>query len=127
MSLNGSIYTDETYDTFRYTNKIPVKSGDILSYYSYSGEVPVLTNTRYFVAFSGDNALQDKGIEGTNTYTVPDGIDSIVITIKHDTSKKEVHFEHSELVAKYIDADDTLKEEIEEKYCLSRYNNYGKI
>lgn len=115
MSLNGSIYTGEIYDTFRYTNKIPVKSGDILSYYSYSGNVPVLTNARYFIAFSGDNALQDKGIESTNTYTVPDGIDSVVITIKHDTSKKEVHFEHSELVAKYISADDTLKEEIEEK------------
>lgn len=75
MSLTG-IIQDNT--TLSMTNKIDVVEGDIL--FSEGGaENP---SFRFVTAFNGDTAVAEKGAEFIQTYTVPEGIDGVVITFK---------------------------------------------
>lgn len=60
--------------TLKYSNKISVSEGDVLSI------VPTNSAFRYICAYSNDIAVEAKGAESVNTYTVPSGIDSVVLS-----------------------------------------------
>ena len=59
----------------QYSNKIPVVEGDILNL------SPTSAVCRFVCAFSGDTAVSLSGEQNVNTYTVPEGIDGIIITV----------------------------------------------
>ena len=80
MGKNGSVYTGGSYDNFRYTNKIPVLPGDefyCIGQYGWGN-----VNVRVITAFNGNTAIAAEGADpGLIPYTVPNGIDGIVITV----------------------------------------------
>lgn len=80
MVLDGVIGSSSI---LKYTEHIPVKEGDVIRSYIqpdvYSSAIK-LYSCRFFTAFSGENVVSSKGKENSNTYTVPSGVDSIVIS-----------------------------------------------
>ncbi len=61
----------------KYTDKIAVSAGD--TFVTEGGELE--GQMRYVAAFNGDTVVSASGAERTNEYTVPDGINYIVISI----------------------------------------------
>lgn len=80
MGTNGVI--DPTATGYRYTNHIPVSSGDrLLSFGTYGG-VFRLQSLRFVAAFDSDNnAVSSAGTQDVNEYVVPEGISSVVLTL----------------------------------------------
>lgn len=72
MGITGS--TGAT-SNMQYSNKIHVVEGDILNL------SPSAAECRFVCAFNGDSAVDLSGEQNVNTYTVPEGIDGIVITV----------------------------------------------
>lgn len=80
MAKNGQVLTGGSYNDYRYTNKVSVLPGDKLYCIGSSGWET--ENTRVITAFSGNTADQSAGADpGIIPYTVPNGIDGIVITV----------------------------------------------
>jgi hypothetical protein len=71
MAKNGSTYSAES---LHYSQKIPVNEGDRV-YYSLSDYM-----FRFITAFSDNTAIEAKGAESVTSYTVPSGVNYIVIT-----------------------------------------------
>lgn len=70
--------------TYAYTNKISVKPGDVIrGIAKINGADSVM---RFIAAFNGDTAVSADGAENVYNYTVPDGIDGLVITGYQATS-----------------------------------------
>ncbi len=68
--------------SYKRTQKIPCKAGDIFKTLRY-------TSYRYITAYSGDVAVSAHGVESVYSYTVPEGVDGIVITIYTNQSTIE--------------------------------------
>ena len=124
MGKNGVIYSAST-SIFQYSNKIPVKAGDI---------VTNIFSFRFVTAFSGDSAVEDFGMENVESYTVPDGITDIVVTIYANQQNVKIDHTHNVLIdvdGLKIDVDglktdvdglktdvDGLKTDVDEKLLL---------
>ena len=65
--------------SYNRTNKISVKEGEV---YKTSYQ----TDWRFVCAYEGETAVSDKGAEYVRTYTVPEGITHIVITLASSVS-----------------------------------------
>lgn len=65
-----------------HTNKIPVKSGDVIYFVTQSGAI---VNNRIVCAYSGDIANPAKGGEYITKYIVPEGIDGVVLSCSSKT------------------------------------------
>lgn len=75
MAKNGAVSAGAGYG---YTNKIAVVPGDVIKGVpKVNSKSPTL---RSVCAFSGDTAVSAKGADSVSEYTVPDGIDGIVVT-----------------------------------------------
>ena len=72
MGTNGST---GTASNLRYSNKLSVSKGDVLEV------LPTPRVFRFVCAFNGDTPVSASGAENVNTYTVPDGIDGVVLTV----------------------------------------------
>ena len=81
MDLSGTTHTNDTY---QYTNKISVNPGDVIKLvggnYSY----------RFVTAFDGSSALSAKGAENVTSYTVPDGVDGVVLSLYTEDASASV-------------------------------------
>lgn len=81
MGLDGTVSENESY---RYTDYIPVKSGDIVRFYrNYGNEIGgyklEATNVRFLTVFNAEKkAVKAKGKSEINQYVVDDGINFIV-------------------------------------------------
>ena len=73
MGLNGAIYSATT---LKYSNKIHVKVGDVLSFSSTTS-----STFRFVTAFHGESAIHESGAENIASYTVPEGINGVVVTV----------------------------------------------
>lgn len=77
FAVSGNYYSSDVYS---HTEKIDVQTGDLIwctasnQTYNYS--------MRFVTAYSRDFAVKDSGNEGVSEYTVPEGIDSIIISIQ---------------------------------------------
>ena len=71
MGVNG---TTGTASNMQYSNKIQVSEGDVLSV------LPATAEFRFICAFSEDAAVSDKGAQNVKTYTVPSGVDAVIVT-----------------------------------------------
>ena len=111
MSKTGVVYSA---DTLKYSNKISVKAGDVLS---LSSDAP--DGFRFVTAFNGVTAVSDSGAENVKTYTVPNNITSVVVTV-YITESSYIAHTHKVL----IDVDelrhdvDELKHDIDEELLL---------
>ena len=72
MNKTGEIVSSDNY---KYTDKIPVKSGDIID----TGNKAY--NLRYVTAFSNNTPIESKGSDATGRYVVPDDVNYVVVTI----------------------------------------------
>lgn len=71
MGTNGT--TGES-SSMRYSNRFPVSKGDVVA------NLPDTKDFRFVCAFSGETPVSASGAQNVATYTVPDGIDGLVIT-----------------------------------------------
>lgn len=88
---NGYMIEDGTTGDsadYKYTNKIAVKPGDVFFYTTSA------YTFRYITAFSGNTAVSASGGRSLNTYTVPDGIDGIIITIYVSRDGTPINYTH---------------------------------
>ena len=78
MNTNGDITSSNVYV---HSQKISVKAGDVVSLIGKTNNIERIYTMRFICAFVGDSpSLQDgKGV-ATYTYTVPNGIDGIVVS-----------------------------------------------
>ena len=113
MSKTGVV---SSADTLKYSNKISVKAGDVLSLNSDS---PYSLTFRFVTAFNGVTVVSDSGAENVKTYTVPNNITSVVVTV-YTTEPSYIAHTHKVL----IDVDelkhdvDELKHDIDEELLL---------
>lgn len=84
MDLNGGIHSSAT---LFYTDKIPVKAGYILR--GITTDYTEAVALRFVTAFNGDVAVSSAGSDADqNTYVVPEGIDSVVVTQRNASNGK---------------------------------------
>ena len=77
---NGSVSSNNDYG---YTTKIPVKTGDVVIARRNGGDYVI----RALCAYSGETVVSSAGSDSQiNDYTVPSGIDSVVLTIAYSQS-----------------------------------------
>lgn len=88
LDLNGSEYISSS---FRYSNKIPVSVGDVITYFNANFKF------RFVTAYSGETAVSSSGVESSNSYTVPVGINSIVVSDYISRGDAEIDLIHSEV------------------------------
>lgn len=66
--------------SYKYTEKIPVKEGDIMTFKSKATDSKN-TNIRFLCAYDeNDNAIETLGKENITSYTVPNGVAKIVLS-----------------------------------------------
>ena len=86
---NGTVRTD--YTEFNYSQKITVVPGDIL-YPISNGNDP---NFRFVCAYDGNSAVSGKGASSSvNSYTVPDGIDGVIVSISKTLNVTKITHRH---------------------------------
>lgn len=111
VGLDGHIYTDA--DVLHYSNKIPVQAGDVLEIESHS--------FRFVTAYDGETAKSDLGAMNVSTYTVPNGINYLVLT-KYTTYEYHIYITHSEVIYKNI-----LEDKIENKFQMGYMRVQGNL
>ena len=79
MDQNGTVYTSSTYQSYQYSQKIPVTEGDVVQALHSNGA----KSMRWVCAFTGNTVVSAKGSNtDIQSYTVPEGIDGIVVTTR---------------------------------------------
>lgn len=81
IKIDGTTMTNSSYV---HTQKISVTPGDVITAKgTYNTDTNFQVTLSYLCAYSGNTALSSKGIDQNSTvksYTVPDGVDGIIIT-----------------------------------------------
>ena len=98
VSKNGSINPNASYC---YTPKISVNPGEIISVWAEGVE----RSCRFVCAYNGDTAIEASGAENVFSFTVPDGIDGIILTTGYSSGytysyKKTVLYPESDRILK---------------------------
>lgn len=75
VDVNGSTYSNSTY---QYSSKLEVNSGDIIQ---ISRTYGTYTDIRFVTAYINDTAVPSLGADGVSTYTVPEGVSEIILTV----------------------------------------------
>ena len=95
MAGDGSIYSDSDA-VLQYSNKIPVKSGDVLEISADNAG-----SFRFVTAFNNDTALIDLATQNVKSYTVKEDTNFVVVTTY-------VNAENKHIVKKYKDYIDVV-------------------
>lgn len=106
MAKNGTPFPQAT---LKYSNKISVSEGDTISI------VPTNSAFRYICAYANDVAIESSGAETVNTYTVPSGIDAVVLTVYISASYAPTAINHTYTESTYVNILDDDIEEINTK------------
>ena len=92
MSQTGQLFP--SYTTFNYTQKIAVQPGDVVTAICNSIGYDYM---RWVCAYSGDTVVSEKGnAADEKTYTVPDGIDGVVITVRINNAVNNIKITRNE-------------------------------
>ena len=83
MATNGAISSS---DSLSYSNKISASEGNIIEFGNSN------FSFRFITAFSGNTAVSASGGENLKSYTVPSGIDGIVISVYNTQKDKAIYF-----------------------------------
>ena len=90
MAKDGQTYSSES---LKYSNSIPVASGDVLRFSSSSS-----SSFRFVTAFNGSQAVVASGAESVATYTVPDGITAVVVTIYTTATNLQIYHTFDDII-----------------------------
>ncbi len=80
MGKDGAVNASDS--TYLHSGKIPVSAGDVI--FNNNRYTPVF---KVVTAFTGDTAVAASGAEDTGSFTVPHGIDYVVVSIYADQSQ----------------------------------------
>ena len=108
MAEDGTTYSSASC---RYSKKIAVEEGNVVRIYYLSGGVWQRQSIRFATAFNGNTAVSSEGTQDTSAFTVPSGIDGLVITTYNGTNTMIC-----------IDYEPTVYEEYFDPYYLSTYD-----
>lgn len=106
VTPNGTINTSSTN---KYSNKIPVQEGDIITL------LPADRDFRWICAYSGDTAVADSGTQNVSSYTVPSGIDGLVLTAYISSRYAPTAVYQKREITEYIGANDAEIEDISDR------------
>ena len=91
MGQTGTLFP--SYTSFNYTQKIAIKQSDVVTAIGNSGDASM----RWVCAYSGDTVVSAKGnADDSKTYTVPDGIDGVVITVRISNAVNNIKITRNE-------------------------------
>ena len=91
LHTNGNVYTGGNYDAYCYNGIGTVSEGDVITAFKTSGNLVVTQNMERVVAYdSNDTVLSSAGATAVNTYTVPNGVAKIKVTVNKTIS--DAHF-----------------------------------
>ena len=102
---NGKVFTGGDYDSYCYTQKIPVSEGEIVT---LDTDYSPLSAIRYICAFNGDNAVSSSGIQNVREYIVPNGIDSVVLSYNNEWTNGIVNAINTNNNETYVSKDNVL-------------------
>jgi hypothetical protein len=120
MTQTGSTYSNDNYV---YSSPISVSAGDVIQ--PKRGDGVNIYNMRYVTCFNGNNVVTDIGGTSVSTpYTVPDGCDSIVITISSAYVNAYVNRTYTTQTQTYIPI---LKPDVETLLAISAPAKPGRI
>ena len=126
----GTAGTTGTASNLHYSNKIAVTEGDIIAVAQGSqGAI------RFVTAFSGDTPVSASGAENAVTYTVPEGIDGVILTTYIPTSQYAptgINYTHTTRTTKNILDDDVAEmqsdiTDIKSVIQLEDYTEYEEL
>ena len=85
LHTNGNIYTGGAYDNYVYGVSISVNPGDVIRSYYFNGTSGVTLTMERVVTYDEDGVVvPSSGASAVTSFTVPDGIKSIRLTIAKD-------------------------------------------
>ena len=120
VSANGTVYND--YTDYTYTNKIPVKEGEVIS-----GVFVGTSMFRVITAYSGNTAIESKSVQNTKEpYVVPNGIDGVIITV-YKNSLLSLTKEYSVKVVKGLDSLNERVNKLEQFADISINTDGGEL
>ena len=117
MAQDGTI-TSAT--SLHYSNKISVREGDVLFFNNPN------FSFRFVTCFNGDTAVSAKGAESVNSFTVPSGVNGLIITVYTSYNIDAINLTHSYYVYTNILDDDiaeinATQEAMEEAITIEDY------
>lgn len=93
-STNGQVYTGGSYDNFKYSVKIPVSQGDVVTVWNVTTDAS--SSFRSITAYEGDTLKASSGASSTGTsYTVPSGVNGVIVTGFNNEYSHQIHVFHS--------------------------------
>jgi len=114
ITINGTASASSSYV---HTQKISVTPGDVITAKgTYNTDTNFQVTLSYLCAYSGNTALSTKGIDNNSTvksYTVPDGVDGIVITYLVSVTDVVV-YRRIDNYTEYVPKIDDVEEKLEE-------------
>lgn len=85
VMTDGKVYSQA--GTYVYSNAVKVSEGDVVHF--YFGESGSIAQMRFITAYDSEmNVLSSSGAENTDNYTVPSGVEYIIITVWNTTLLK---------------------------------------
>lgn len=114
LHKNGTNYTGGNYDNYCHASIGEVEQGDVLYFYYDNGSYIARSNPIFIVCYdSNGTVMPDAGMNNVNTFTVPEGVAEIKITvtdsyspvymaIKNDDTTPSGFIPYSEAYSYYI-------------------------
>ena len=90
MARNGAIGGTGS-NTYRHSQKYAASPGDVFAFQNFNFDF------LYITAFTGDTVVESSGQQGGNSYTVPDGIDGVVISEYYSRGEAAINYTHTEV------------------------------
>lgn len=106
VAPNGAINTSSTN---KYSNKIAVQEGDIVSL------LPANSAFRWICAYNGETAVAESGTQNVSSYTVPSGIDGLILTAYVSSTYAPTAVYIKRTVTEYINVNDAEIEDISDR------------
>lgn len=90
MAMDGTVFTGGSYDNYKYSPKISVRQGDVFRGVTF----------RFITAFSNGTAVSEKGGNSVSSYTVPEGVDEVVVSVSTSVSSFIYDYTRTVLIPK---------------------------
>ncbi len=82
LHSNGTNYTGGSYDNYRHGSIGAVEEGDVLKFYRWTGSYVSKSTPTFIVCYdSNGDVISSAGTSGVDTFTVPEGVAEVKITM----------------------------------------------
>ena len=117
VNKSGSISQGGT--NYVYSSKIPVQQGDVIKAYSLVSGNPL--SMRFLTAYDSDNnAVSSKGGENITSYTVPEGIVSVIVSTTYNADASTVYGVYHKAIVQSVVLDSANTNDVlfGKKWCV---------